>query len=92
VQWGFPADTANAHNQLPWRMLVPASGIHAVPNLLVAGRCAGMEHLGQSAARASGACFVMGQAAGTAAALRLTGRFSVATLQKRLREQGADLG
>ncbi len=88
VQWGFFTDPANAHNQLPWRMLVPA----AVPNLLVAGRCAGMEHLGQSAARASGACFVMGQAAGTAAALRLTGGFSVPALQKRLREQGADLG
>jgi hypothetical protein len=88
VQWGFFTDSANAHNQLPWRMLLPVT----VPNLLVAGRCAGMEHLGQSAARASGACFVMGQAAGTAAALRLRGGFSVAALQQSLREQGADLG
>jgi succinate dehydrogenase/fumarate reductase flavoprotein subunit len=69
-------------------MLVPVR----VPNLLVAGRCAGMEHLGQSAARASGACFVMGQAAGTAAALRVRGGFSVQALQHSLREQGADLG
>jgi FAD dependent oxidoreductase len=42
-----------------------------VDNLLVAGRCASMTHDGQSAARVSGACFVMGQAAGTAAALAL---------------------
>jgi FAD dependent oxidoreductase len=92
VQWGFFNDPANAHNQLPWRMLVPVLGTNAAPNLLVAGRCAGMEHLGQSAARASGACFAMGQAAGTAAALRVRGVFSVGALQQSLREQGADLG
>jgi hypothetical protein len=63
-----------------------------VPNLLVAGRCASMEHLGQSAARASGACFVMGQAAGTAAALRVAGRFDVPALQRALLADGADLG
>ena len=51
-----------------------------------------MTHLGQSAARASGACFVMGQAAGTAAALQLAGRFSVPALQAALRDAGADLG
>ena len=50
-----------------------------------------MEHLGQSAARASGACFVMGQAAGTAAALRVAGRFSVPALQAALRAASADL-
>ena len=68
-------------------MLVPVQ----VPNLLVAGRCAGMEHLGQSAARASGACFVMGQAAGTAAALRVAGRFSADALRMALQADGADL-
>jgi len=62
-----------------------------VANLLVAGRCASMEHLGQSAARASGACFVMGQAAGTAAALRVQGTFEVARLQAALAADGADL-
>ena len=36
--------------------------------------------------------FPMGQAAGTAAALRVAGRFSVAALQQRLRADGADLG
>jgi hypothetical protein len=58
-------------------------------NLHVAGRCAGMTHEGQSAARASGACFVMGQAAGTAAALRVQGRFTLERLQQRLQEDGA---
>jgi len=87
IEWGFPRDPDNSFNQLPWRMLVPTG----FPNLLVAGRCAGMEHLGQSAARASGACFVMGQAAGAAAALRVAGRFDVATLQSTLRRDGVDL-
>ncbi|MBC7938829.1 MAG: FAD-dependent oxidoreductase [Chitinophagaceae bacterium] len=87
IEWAFPRDPGNSFNQLPWRMLVPLQ----VANLLVAGRCAGMEHLGQSAARASGACFVMGQAVGTAAALRVAGAFSVAELQRRLRGDSADL-
>ncbi len=87
IEWAFPRDPDNACNQLPWRMLVPLR----VSNLLVAGRCAGMEHLGQSAARASGACFVMGQAAGTAAALRVARAFDVPTLQSRLQADGADL-
>ena len=87
IEWAFPPDADNSFNQLPWRMLVPQT----VGNLLVAGRCAGMEHLGQSAARASGACFVMGQAAGTAAALRVAGCFSVPGLQRCLHADGADL-
>jgi glycine/D-amino acid oxidase-like deaminating enzyme len=87
IEWGFPRDADNAYNQLPYRMLVP----QRVGNLQVAGRCASMEHLGQSAARASGACFVMGQAAGTAAALRVAGRFSVPALQQALVHDGVDL-
>jgi FAD dependent oxidoreductase len=88
IEWAFQHDADNAFNQLPWRMLVPQK----INNLLVAGRCASMEHWGQSAARVSGACFVMGQAAGTAAALRVAGRFSVAQLQVQLLAQGAELG
>jgi len=90
IEWAFPRDAGNAYNHLPWRMLVP----QAVDNLLVAGRCASMTHEGQSAARASGGCFVMGQAAGTAAASLGSGRFAdvdVAALQARLRADGADL-
>lgn len=85
IEWAFPRDPDNSFNQLPYRMLQP----ERVANLHVAGRCAGMEHLGQSAARASGACFVMGQAAGTAAALRLSGAFSVPALQQRVLNDGA---
>jgi hypothetical protein len=55
-----------------------------------------MEHEGQSAARASGACFVMGQAAGTAAALMLQRDLAndkvAPALQEVLRRDGADLG
>ena len=85
VEWAFPHDPDNTFNQLPLRMLLPLQG---PKNLLVAGRCAGMQHLGQSAARASGACFVMGQAAGTVAALRCQGRFDVQQLQQCLSAAG----
>jgi hypothetical protein len=68
-----------------------------VRNLLVAGRCASMTHDGQSAARVSGACFVMGQAAGTAAHLALAGNappaeISVDDLQRLLEQEGVYLG
>jgi hypothetical protein len=92
VEWAFPRDECNTFNQLPWRMLLPLQA----SNLLVAGRCASMEHEGQSAARASGACFVMGQAAGTAAALLCRGALGVEQvvqpLQQALRRDGVDLG
>lgn len=80
-------------NHLPYRMLLPLQ----VDNLLVAGRCASMTHMGQSAARVSGGCFVMGQAAGTAAALAIQANvrprdLNVKTLQTRLAADGAYLG
>jgi FAD dependent oxidoreductase len=80
-------------NQLPFRMLVP----QAITNLLVAGRCGSMTHMGQSAARVSGACFVMGQAAGTAVALAadentLPKSIDVKRLQNLLTENGVYLG
>jgi hypothetical protein len=88
ISWGFPRDEQRACNDLPWRMLTNS----AVPNLLVAGRCASMTHEGQSAARASGGCFVMGQAAGTAAALLPTGQLfadlDIAKLQRQLLQDG----
>ena len=90
IEWAFPRDQQRTYNQLPWRMLVP----RGVDNLLVAGRCASMTHEGQSAARASGGCFVMGQAGGTAAASLGASRFAevdVAALQKRLAADGVDL-
>ena len=80
-------------NHLPFRMLLP----RGLDNLMVAGRCASMTHIGQSAARVSGGCFVMGQAAGTAAALALKAQLQpralpVAALQERLQMDGAYLG
>lgn len=70
VRWEWPAEGSRGYNQMPFRMLVPRAG---PPNLLVAGRCASMTHEGQSAARVSGGCFVMGQAAGTATACAMRG-------------------
>jgi hypothetical protein len=93
-----PIPGSRGYNQLPYRMLLPRrSTAGGADNLLVAGRCASMTHDGQSAARVSGACFVMGQAAGTAAALAVLGRVSVhdidtRVLQQLLEEQGAFLG
>jgi hypothetical protein len=56
-----------------------------------------MSHEGQSAARVSGACFVMGQAAGTLAALAGAGGLPLrgvapAELQAALAADGAFLG
>jgi FAD dependent oxidoreductase len=88
-----PIPESRGFNELPYRMLVP----EGVQNLLVAGRCASMTHDGQSAARVSGGCFVMGEAAGTAAALALSGNSSprdiaVEKLQQALQRQGAFIG
>jgi hypothetical protein len=74
-------------------MLVPET----ITNLWVVGRCASMTHEAQSAARVTGACFVMGQAAGSAADLALRAEcdaVSVDTvaLQKQLEAHGAYLG
>jgi len=80
-------------NHLPYRMVVP----EGADNLWVAGRCASMSHEAQSAARVTGACFVMGQAAGTAADLALGAggaaeNVDVAALQARLERDGVFLG
>jgi hypothetical protein len=94
VVWGWPPiPESRGFNHLPYRMLLP----QGIANLLVAGRCASMTHDGQSAARVSGACFAMGQAAGTAAQLALAGYagpadVSVAALQAALERDGAYLG
>jgi len=86
IDWQFPrnvdAAQGRTYNDLPWRMLVP----QGVANLLVAGRCASMTHEGQSAARASGGCFVMGQAAGTAAAMLQAGQAFADTDVKQLQQ------
>jgi FAD dependent oxidoreductase len=88
-----PIPQSRGFNELPYRMLTP----EGLDNLLVAGRCASMTHDGQSAARVSGACFAMGEAAGAAAALALDGNavprdIAVDRLQHQLRHQGAFIG
>jgi FAD-dependent oxidoreductase family protein len=88
-----PIPQSRGFNELPYRMLVPEN----IDNLLIAGRCASMTHDGQSAARVSGACFAMGEAAGTAAALALSGNtrprdIGIDRLQDALRGQGAFIG
>jgi hypothetical protein len=88
-----PIPESRGFNELPYRMLVP----QGLDNLLIAGRCASMTHDGQSAARVSGACFAMGEAAGSAAALALSGNtiprdIAVEKLQHALQQQGAFIG
>jgi ribulose 1,5-bisphosphate synthetase/thiazole synthase len=88
-----PIPESRGFNELPYRMLTP----EGIDNLLVAGRCASMTHDGQSAARVSGACFAMGEAAGTAAALALSGNtiprdISVEKVQQQLKQKGAFIG
>jgi hypothetical protein len=80
-------------NQLPFRMILP----QRIANLYVIGRCASMTHDAQSAARVTGPCFAMGEAAGTAAGLALgagvgCADVDVAVLQQRLERAGAFLG
>jgi hypothetical protein len=94
VIWRWPdIPGSRGFNHLPYRMLVPPG----LDNLLIAGRCASMTHEGQSAARVSGGCFVMGQAAGTAAHLLLAGNcvsadIPVDSLQDTLTADGVYLG
>jgi hypothetical protein len=98
VLWGWPSADSRGFNDLPLRMLLPRRATSGgVDNLLVAGRCASMTHDGQSAARVSGACFAMGEAAGTAAAMivnvdSIALDVDVARLQATLRRHGAYLG
>jgi len=94
VIWRWPdIPGSRGFNHLPYRMLVP----QGFDNLLVAGRCASMTHEGQSAARVSGGCFVMGEAAGTAAHLSLAGNsgcgdIAADRLQDLLAADGVYLG
>ena len=92
VDWRWQEAGSRGYNQLPYRMIVPTG----MDNLLVAGRCASMTHDGQSSARVSGPCFVMGQAAGVAADLALaagcaTRMVDVEALQRRLAADGVNV-
>jgi FAD dependent oxidoreductase len=94
VEFRWPrGDSPRGFNQLPFRMILP----QRIANLYVIGRCASMTHDAQSAARVTGPCFAMGEAAGTAAGLALGADVScaavdVARLQQQLERAGAYLG
>ena len=93
VKFVFTDSSSRGYNQIPYRIVVPQK----VDNLFVPGRCASMSHEGQSSARVSGSCFVMGQAAGTAADMALATDsaprdIDAANLQDRLVANGAYLG
>lgn len=93
VEMRYPPADSRGFNHLPLRMLCS----RGVDNLLSAGRCGSMTHLAQAAARVSGGCFVMGEAAGTLAALALGEANSVrgvqaSKVQARLEKAGVFLG
>ncbi len=76
--------------EIPYRCLLPVG----LENLLVAGRCVSSTQAGHGAIRIMPACFAMGQAAGTAAALSLDAGVNVrdiniSMLLNALRGQGA---
>ncbi len=75
---------------MPYRSIVPRD----ITNLLVAGRCFSCEPEAQKSAREIPPCMVLGQAAGTAAALAVkqdvpVQEIDVAELQRRLKRDGA---
>jgi hypothetical protein len=77
----------------PYRSLIPKR----IDGLLVAGRCYAATPEAQRISREIPPVMVMGEAAGTAAALSLESgvaprKVDVATLQKRLVTQGVNLG
>lgn len=93
VEMRYPPAGSRGFNHLPLRML----RTRGVDNLLTAGRCGSMTHLAQAAARVSGGCFVMGEAAGTLAALALSEAAGVRAVaphrvQARLAQAGVFLG
>jgi len=78
--------------QIPYRILVSPQ----CDNLLVTGRCVSANHEALGAIRVTPIAMAMGQAAGTAAALAVSGECSVLEidtdeLRQRLRADGAQL-
>lgn len=76
--------------QIPYRILVP----RGVENLLTAGRCVSVTHLGLGSIRVMAQCILTGEAAGTAAALSIRQgvcprSVDVEALQTALRAGGA---
>jgi 2-polyprenyl-6-methoxyphenol hydroxylase-like FAD-dependent oxidoreductase len=93
ARW-FPDSVARGRDYFtPYRAMVP----QRIEQLLVTGRCYSATPVAQRSSREIGPCIVMGQAAGVAAAIALEADVAVravdvATVQRRLRAQGADPG
>jgi glycine/D-amino acid oxidase-like deaminating enzyme len=91
TDWQYVAGGGNgAVYGIPYRTLLPR-GLDA---LLVAGRCFSSTHDAHASARSMATCMAMGQAAGTAAAMAVTGNsrpraIDVALLRERLKADGA---
>ncbi|REK71220.1 FAD-dependent oxidoreductase [Paenibacillus paeoniae] len=74
---------------IPYRCMLPAN----VEGLIVAGRSISATHVAMSSMRVQATCFALGQAAGTAAALAIEEKVSVASISiPRLHEQLAAQG
>ncbi len=78
---------------IPYRILIP----RGLRNLLTAGKAVSCDHLVQASIRAMPACFVTGEAAGTAAAMAAlagceTREIDIRALQDTLKKNGAYLG
>jgi glycine/D-amino acid oxidase-like deaminating enzyme len=91
TDWQYVAGGGNgAVYGIPYRTLLPR-GLDA---LLVAGRCFSSTHDAHASARSMATCMAMGQAAGTAAAMAVSGNsrpraIDVARLRERLKADGA---
>ena len=77
---------------IPYRIMVPKK----IDNLLVAGRCVSGSRVAVGAIRPTAQCMVMGEAAGTAAALAVKSKVTcrnvnITELRKKLKESGAIL-
>jgi ribulose 1,5-bisphosphate synthetase/thiazole synthase len=87
VNWEFLP--SGDYYQIPYRSLLPRK----IENLLVAGRCLSATHDGQASARNSAQCMAMGEAAGVASALAVSGgippgQLNIKELQDALLLQG----
>lgn len=88
----FEYERGRGNHDIPYRALVP----RGVSNMLVAGRCVSVDHEAHASLRGMPACWAMGHAAGTAAALAAKGDgevrgVNIGKLQRKLLEQGAIL-
>ncbi|MGE3932955.1 MAG: FAD-dependent oxidoreductase [Rhodospirillaceae bacterium] len=91
LEMRYPPEGSRGFNHLPLRMV----RVRRMRNLLAVGRCGSMTHLAQAAARVSGGCFVMGEAAGALAARAAASgdvrAVAPAAVQTRLAAAGAVL-